>query len=78
MGTAGPIGLAREKLLKDNEAGFFFVINSDIVCKYEFKQMLEKHVEHKRLATLCVKEVEDPSKFGVVVADERGQVSMYK
>lgn len=40
--------------------------------------MLEKHREHKGLATLCVKEVEDPSKFGVVVADERGQVSMYK
>ena len=78
MGTAGPIGLAKEQLLKDNEAGLFFVINSDIVCQYDFKQMLEKHREHKGLATLCVKEVEDPSKFGVVVADERGQVSMYK
>ena len=39
--------------------------------------MLEKHRSHSGLATLCVKEVEDPSKFGVVVADEQGQVSKY-
>jgi mannose-1-phosphate guanylyltransferase len=37
MGTAGPIGLAKEQLLKDNEEGLFFVINSDIVCQYDFK-----------------------------------------
>ena len=78
MGTAGPIGSAKDHLVIDNKDGLFFVINSDIVCQYDLKQMLEKHREHKGLATLCVKEVEDPSKFGVVVADERGQVSMYK
>ena len=39
--------------------------------------MLEKHRSHSGPATLCVKEVEDPSKFGVVVADEQGQVSKY-
>ena len=37
MGAAGPIGLAKEQLLKDNEEGLFFVINSDIVCQYDFK-----------------------------------------
>lgn len=36
MGTAGPIGLAAEHLLTGNEHGFFFVLNSDIVCHYEF------------------------------------------
>ena len=77
MGTAGPIGLARDHLMADNKDGLFFVINSDIVCQYDFKQMLEKHREHKGIATLCVKEVEDPSKFGVVVADEQGKVSTY-
>ena len=78
MGTAGPIGLAKDHIVIDNKDGLFFVINSDIVCQYDLKLMLDKHREHKGLATLCVKEVEDPSKFGVVVADERGQVSMYK
>ena len=32
MGTAGPIGLAKERLLEDNKDDLFFVINSDIVC----------------------------------------------
>ena len=77
MGTAGPIGLAKERLLEDNKDDLFFVINSDIVCQYDLKIMLEKHRSHSGLATLCVKEVEDPSKFGVVVADEQGQVSKY-
>ena len=77
MGTAGPIGLAKENLLKENEEGLFFVINSDIVWQYDLNIMLEKHRQHKGLATLCVKEEEDPSKFGVVVADEHGQVSKY-
>ena len=53
------------------------MINSDIVCQYDLKLMLEKHRQHTGLVTLCVKEVEDPSKFGVVVADEHGQVSKY-
>ena len=43
MGTAGPIGLAKEVLLTENEEGLFFVINSDIVCQYDLKLMLEKH-----------------------------------
>ena len=72
MGTAGPIGLAAQHLLQDNEDGFFFVLNSDIVCHYEFAKMIEKHRSHTGLATVCVKDVEDPSKFGVIVADDSG------
>ena len=40
--------------------------------------MIEKHRSHSGVATVCVKEVEDPSKFGVIVADDNGQVSEYK
>mmetsp|Transcript_7768 Transcript_7768/g.10970 ORF Transcript_7768/g.10970 Transcript_7768/m.10970 type:complete len:106 (+) Transcript_7768:157-474(+) len=72
LGTAGPIGLAAPHLLEDNRDGLFFVLNSDIVCHYEFDKMIERHRQHQGVATLCVKEVEDPSKFGVVVANESG------
>ena len=72
MGTAGPIGLAAPNLLQENEHGLFFVLNSDIVCHYEFSKMLDKHRQHNGAATLCVKDVEDPSKFGVIVANEDG------
>ena len=78
MGTAGPIGLAAENLISDNEHGFFFVLNSDIVCHYEFEKMIEKHRSHTGVCTICVKDVEDPSKFGVIVANDNGQVSEYK
>ena len=54
------------------------MLNSDIVCHYEFAKMIEKHQSHTGVATVCVKEVEDPSKFGVVVASSTGQVSEYK
>jgi len=72
MGTAGPIGLAAPHLLRDNDHGMFFVLNSDIVCHYEFEKMIAKHKSHSGSVTICVKEVEDPSKFGVVVANEDG------
>ena len=36
------------------------------------------HRSHQGVATVCVKDVEDPSKFGVIVADDNGQVSEYK
>lgn len=54
------------------------MLNSDIVCHYEFEKMIEKHRSHSGAATICVKEVEDPSKFGVVVANDDGLVSEYK
>lgn len=81
MGTAGPIGLAAKgenNLIDNNEHGFFFVLNSDIVCHFEFEKMLEKHRSHSGVATVCVKDVEDPSKFGVIVANDNGQVTEYK
>lgn len=34
MGTAGPIRLAKDILLKDNAAGLFFVFNSDVACEF--------------------------------------------
>ena len=74
MGTAGPIGLAAQKLLENNKHGFFFVVNSDIVCQYEFQKMLDKHQSHNGEVTICVKDVQDPSKFGVVQADDNGRV----
>lgn len=34
MGTAGPIRLAKEIILKDNPSGLLFVFNSDVICHY--------------------------------------------
>ncbi|CAG0892558.1 unnamed protein product, partial [Darwinula stevensoni] len=70
LGTAGPLALARELLEED--PGPFFVLNSDIICDFPFKEMMAFHQKHGREGTIVVTKVDDPSKFGVVIFDEEG------
>jgi len=52
LGTAGPLALARELLTVDNEP--FFVLNSDIICDFPFKQLVQFHKTHGKEGTLVV------------------------
>jgi mannose-1-phosphate guanylyltransferase len=65
LGTAGPVKLA-EQYLKDCEC--FFMLNSDVICEFPMQQMLSFHRKHKGEGTIMVTEVEDPSKYGVVLS----------
>lgn len=67
LGTAGPLALAREHLEKSPEP--FFVLNSDIICDFPFKELAQFHRTHGKEGTIVVTKVEDPSKYGVVVYD---------
>lgn len=75
MGTGGPIRLAKDILLEDNEDGMFFVFNSDIICDYPLKEMIEFHKKHKKEGTLVTTKVQDPSRFGVILSDENGKIT---
>ena len=77
MGTAGPIRLAQELLLKDNPEGLFFVFNADIICDYPLTKMIEFHQSHGCEGTLVVTRVEEPSRYGVIVANEDGQIERF-
>jgi mannose-1-phosphate guanylyltransferase len=66
LGTAGPIRLAKEHLVKGNESGLFFVFNSDIICKFPLQALIDHHRKHGKEGTICVTPVEDPSRYGVV------------
>ena len=68
LGTAGPIGLAKEILLKA-EGEEIFVFNSDITCKFPLKEMLEFHRKHGKEGTIATTKVKDPSRFGVIVSE---------
>lgn len=70
LGTAGPIRLAKELILNDNPSGLLFVFNSDVICHYPLEKMIEFHKNHGCQGTIMVTEVTDPTKYGVVVADE--------
>ena len=75
MGTAGPIYLAREHLLSDSSP--FFMFNSDVICDFPLQSMLAFHQAHGGEGTILVTQVKDPTKYGVVVADERGQIQRF-
>jgi len=68
LGTAGPLALARAVLAQDSEP--FFVLNSDVICEFPFKEMVACHRAHGREGTIVVTRVEEPSKYGVVVYEQ--------
>jgi len=70
LGTAGPLALAKELLNSSNEP--FFVLNSDIICDFPFRQLEAFHRSHGQEGTIVVTKVEEPSKYGVVLYNEVG------
>ncbi|CAI9759735.1 unnamed protein product [Fraxinus pennsylvanica] len=77
LGTAGPIALARDKLIDGSDKPFF-VLNSDVISEYPLKEMIEFHKSHGGEASIMVTKVDEPSKYGVVVMDEStGQVERF-
>ena len=62
------MALAREILGKDDAP--FFVLNSDVICDFPFRDMVAFHKGHGREGTIVVTKVEEPSKYGVVIYDQ--------
>lgn len=77
LGTAGPIRLAKDIILADNTDNLLFVFNSDVICHYPLKTLVEFHKSHGGDGTIMVTEVEDPSKYGVVVADDKNMIERF-
>lgn len=75
LGTAGPIALAREHLSKSSKP--FFVLNSDIICDFPFRELSNFHNAHGKEGTIVVTKVEEPSKYGVVVYDKNNCVQSF-
>uniref|UniRef100_A0A146KV30 Mannose-1-phosphate guanyltransferase n=1 Tax=Lygus hesperus TaxID=30085 RepID=A0A146KV30_LYGHE len=67
LGTAGPLSLCADILLSDPEP--FFMLNSDIICEISFEEIINFHRVHGREGTICVTQVSDPSRYGLVISD---------
>jgi mannose-1-phosphate guanylyltransferase len=67
LGTAGPLRLARDILTADGNKTFF-VLNSDVICEFPFKKLLDFHLAHNGEGTLMTTDVDDPSKYGVILS----------
>jgi mannose-1-phosphate guanylyltransferase len=74
LGTAGPLALARDLL---NDGKPFFVLNSDVICKFPMKELLAFHKAHGGEGTIMVTKVDEPSKYGVVVANDQGKIEKF-
>ena len=74
LGTAGPIGLAKN-VLKDAEE--IFIFNADITCEFPLQQMLDFHKKHGKEGTIATVKVKDPSRFGVIVTDENDKILQF-
>ena len=70
MGTAGGVK-AMQRFLSD---GTFLVISGDALTDINLTRLLEQHRQSGGIATLALKRVEDPSKFGVVIREKNGRI----
>ncbi|MBE0430063.1 MAG: NDP-sugar synthase [Thermoleophilia bacterium] len=70
MGTAGGVKCVQRYLEDDT----FLVISGDALTDMDLTRLLAQHREAGGIATLALKQVDDPSRFGVVVRDKDGRI----
>lgn len=73
LGTAGPLALARDLLTSSDEP--FYVLNSDVICDFQFRELEAFHRNHGQEGTIVVTKVEEPSKYGVVLYNDAGCIN---
>ncbi|MEM2920922.1 MAG: NDP-sugar synthase [Candidatus Bathyarchaeia archaeon] len=72
LGTGGPIKKAKDLLNGDDEP--FFVLNGDILSTIDYKALYKKHAEYGAKATIALHEVENPSRFGLAMVNDKNQI----
>ena len=55
----------------------FFVLNSDIICDFPFKGLYDFHLKHGQEGTIVVTNLEEPSKYGVVLYESNGCIKSF-
>ncbi|MCT6925667.1 nucleotidyltransferase family protein [Metasolibacillus sp.] len=61
MGTAGALSLLYERPSEP-----FFVMNGDLLTQINFEKLMQFHMEHNSVATMCVREYEYQIPYGVI------------
>jgi len=77
LDTAGAIRFAHEASGMGDSPGTFLVANGDVITALDVGEMLHLHRSAGAEATIHLIEVEDPSRYGVVVTDPDGRVSAF-
>lgn len=72
LGTAGSVKKA-ERYIDDT----FMVVSGDVLTDVNFKDVIRVHKEKGAMATMVVKEVKDPTHFGIAVMDQNNKITEY-
>ena len=72
LGTAGSVRNAKDEL--DER---FLVISGDVLTDVDLTSLLEHHEATGAMATLCLKAMEDPTEFGIVITGEHGRIERF-
>ena len=72
LGTSGAVRALLPELKET-----FLVLNGDCLSTVDISAMVKQHIERREYATLAIHEVDDPSRYGVVVRDGIGYVSRF-
>jgi len=71
LGTGGALSLLPRNLDKP-----FFIMNADLLTKVNFSHILDHHLEHNKIATVCVRQYDLQVPYGVVRTDGHTLVSV--
>ena len=72
LGTAGAIRFAWEAIGKPDET--FLVVNGDVITDMDVSLLLEHHRRMQAQATIHLTQVDNPSRYGMVITDAEGRV----
>lgn len=75
LGTAGGVKRNERFLTED---GAFLVVSGDSLMDVDLSGLVTAHADSGAVATLALKEVEDPSQYGVVALDDRGAIRSFQ
>ncbi len=79
--SAEPEPLGSGGALKFNESFLdepFLLLNGDILTDLDYGEAIRFHRDANALVTVCVARVKDPTRFGVIAMDERGEVACWQ
>lgn len=74
LGTGGPVKKA-QALLENKEP--FLVLNGDILTDTSYSKIVRDHEENHGVATIALRGVEDPSRYGVVEIAEQKHIARF-
>jgi D-glycero-alpha-D-manno-heptose 1-phosphate guanylyltransferase len=73
LGTGGAVKLAEKMVQGEN----FLVMNGDSFLDIDLHKLIDYHLTKKALVTMALVEVEDPSRYGVVEINKKGEIERF-